>query len=111
MKVWFFSLFLITLSLHSALAGEQKNFEVAGMQLAIAANCRASYGEDDLFEIAFTNFENLARGSGHNITDEELAKAKQKLYETEAETGDNPFLRGFCKELKEKLLPVSVFAD
>lgn len=85
MKFGFFSAFFFTLIAHTALADTQDDFNAAGVQLAIAANCRASYEEDELFEVAFANFENLARKSSQDITDEELADAKQKLYEMEAE--------------------------
>lgn len=105
MKFRFSSAFFFTLIAHSALADTQDDFDAAGVQLAIAAGCRASYGENELFEVAFANFEKIARKSSQDITDEELADAKQKLYETEAETGDNFFLRGFCEKLKEELLP------
>lgn len=89
-----------------AVADIQEDFEAAGVQLAIAANCRASYGENELFEVAFARFEELARDADQGISDAEMDEAKQNLYELEAETGDNLFMRGFCENLKEKLLLV-----
>jgi len=89
-----------------AVADLQEDFQAAGVQLAIAANCRASYGENELFEIAFARFEELARESGQGISDAELDEARQNLHEVEAETDDNLFVRGFCENLKETLLPL-----
>jgi len=88
------------------MADLQEEFQAAGVQLAIAANCRATYGENELFEVAFARFEELAREADQGISDKEMEEAKLNLYEMEAETGDNPFMRGFCNMLKEELLPV-----
>lgn len=107
MKVWLISISLIVLGANAALSDPQKELEAAGMQIAIAANCRASYGEHELFEIAFAQFEYLARSSDHDISDEELAETKQTLYEIEADPEYNLFMHGFCNKLKEELMPGS----
>lgn len=107
MKIWLTSISLIVVGTHAALADPQKELEAAGMQIAIAANCRASYGEHELFEIAFAQFEDLVRSSDHDISDEELAEMKQAMYETEADPEYNLFMHGFCNKLKEELMPGS----
>lgn len=97
--------FLMVVS-QPVVADPDEEFLAAGMQLGIAANCRASYGDHKLFEVAFARFENIALRTSQDITDKELDEAKQKFYEMEAETEDNIFMRGFCKNLREELLPL-----
>ena len=53
---------------------QQQELEAAGMQLAIAAGCRANYGEYELFEIAFDRFSELAKKADPPITTEELSE-------------------------------------
>lgn len=99
-----FRFFLMVVS-QPVVADPDEEFLAAGMQLGIAANCRASYGDHELFEVAFARFEDIALRTGQDVTDKELDEAKQKFYEMEAETEENIFMRGFCKNLREELLP------
>jgi hypothetical protein len=99
------SVFFLMVVSQPVVADPDEEFLAAGMQLGIAANCRASYGDHELFEVAFARFEDIALRTGQDITDKELDEAKQKFYEMEAETEENIFMRGFCKNLREELLP------
>jgi hypothetical protein len=101
-----FAVLILMVISQPVVADPEDEFLAAEMQLGIAANCRASYGDHELFEVAFAQFEDVALRTGQDITDKELDEAKQKLYEMEAETEENLFLRGFCKDLREELLPV-----
>jgi len=89
----------------SAASETQEDFEASAMQMALAANCRAAYGEHELFELAFSRFEKVAQQTGQDISEEEIKDTKQRLYEIEAEPEENVFMRGFCQNLKEQLLP------
>jgi hypothetical protein len=99
------STFIVICAASSAVADTQKTFETAAFQVALAANCRASYGDHELFEVVFENFAKAAQKAEVRMSDEEIIEAKQELYKVEAESGENPFMYGFCKELREKMLP------
>ncbi|MBL4872019.1 MAG: hypothetical protein JKY41_01165 [Rhodobacteraceae bacterium] len=96
----------VSINPYELLADVQKDYEAAAMRLAIAAGCRASYGEYELFEVALAEFERMAVVSNTDITAEELAEMKQRLYATEATKDGNMFMLGFCESLKKMLLPV-----
>lgn len=91
-----------------AAAEGNEEFKAAALQVAIAANCRATYGQHDLFEAAFSNFEAVAEETEAELSELELAEMKQELYDIEAEPEGNMFLEGFCKKLTAQLLPGSV---
>lgn len=96
---------LATLSLSPASAEEEPTeLEAAGMQVALAASCRATYGENELFEVAFTRMEGIAHKSGVEVSRREMMKFKEELYDIEPGDEDNMFLRGFCTKLKEHLM-------
>lgn len=84
---------------------QQDELVTAGFQLAIAAGCRANYSDYELFEVAFDRFASLAEKAAPPLSSEELLGVKKELYETEAEEGDNVFLRAFCEEIRQQLLP------
>lgn len=88
-----------------AVGDSQEDFKDAGMQLGFAALCRATYGDHELFEEAFSYFRKTARDTNQDISDEELNEAKLELYEMEAESGENPILRSICEKLRNELLP------
>lgn len=91
-----------------AAAEMNEKFKAAAVQVAIAANCRATYGQHDLFEVAFANFEAVAERTEADLSELELAEMKQELYDFEAEPEGNILLEGFCKKLAAQLLPGSV---
>lgn len=88
-----------------ALAATQKEFETAAMGLALSANCRASYGDHELFEAAFSKFEKIVREFDGGPSNAEVVASKEKLYQVEAIAEENMFMRGFCEKLKKELLP------
>lgn len=93
------------LSLQPASAATEEEYKTASMQLVIAASCRATYGEDELFEVAFSRFEQVARSTEAPLRNSEIKETKQKMYELDAMEGGNPFLKAFCEKLKEEFLP------
>lgn len=101
MRNSFMSALVVVTSLPSLAYSEQSNMETAAMQMALAANCRANYGDHDLFEVAFKRFQELAFEEKPDLSAKEIDDMRQTLYEIEAETGNNPFLKGFCDKLKE----------
>lgn len=74
------------------------------MAVAIAAQCRANFGDDRLFEVAFTRMEAHLRTVEKPPSPSEVLELKQKMYELDATEGENPFLKGFCDTLRGSIL-------
>ncbi len=75
------------------------------MQLAISAMCRAQFGDNELFDIAFRNFEEEARRLDDPPSDEQIKQARHEMETAEA-TEPNPFAKGICAKLREHLIPL-----
>ena len=96
--------FLMLLATTLTAAEHKENYEAAGIRLAIAANCRANYGDHELFEVAFSQFEIAAQTSPQDFTKSQMSELKNEFYQIEADEGDNPFLRGACQNLRDLLI-------
>lgn len=104
-------LFLAALAAGSATAGlafaeldPPKEVKDAAFGLAVAAHCREKYGEDDLFEAAFKEFEAMVREHG-GLSRAEVLETRQHILDAEIDIEkDDPIGRMFCDNLRAHLM-------
>lgn len=84
--------------------GAADDYEAVAVQAAIASVCRAKYGEDDLFDVAFQRLVDAADRAG-SATAADLAQARAEMMAIEDDGQENLFARGFCDLLRQQIMP------
>ncbi|SMX22492.1 hypothetical protein [Boseongicola aestuarii] len=103
----FFSLMACFTALEVQANEKEEELETALLLMILASECRANYGENALYELAFDRIELLARKFVPAITNEQWIELRQNFYEAEPESadeGENSILQEVCESIDWELL-------
>lgn len=80
-------------------------FQAAGFSVAVAASCNAIFGDTDLFEAAFSEYEEEAMRQIPPKSGAELTELRDLLLSAAAPEGDREVFATICDLLRDRLLP------